>query len=109
MGAVWCGRLVGRLFDLAIGDVIGPVQAELAACPQGALFELGREASLLADFVSRDSVKLPVAFDRNDLDVIGVNGMVAAFPEEMEAVFFQIASEITSLDRHAEPLQAVAR
>jgi hypothetical protein len=39
-----------------------------------------------------------VALDRNDLDVIGVNGMVAAFSEQTEAVFLQMTDEVTSLD-----------
>lgn len=93
--------VVGRLFDSEIGDVIyrpGPMQAELAACPHGAPSELGREAGLLADFVRRDPIKLFVAFDRDYLDVIGVDGVVAALPEQAEAVLLQIPDKVTSLD-----------
>jgi hypothetical protein len=74
------------------------MQAEPTACSQGALFELGRDTRLLADFVSRDPIKLFVAFDRDYLDVIGVDGVVAALPEQAEAVLLQIPDKVTSLD-----------
>ena len=80
------------------------MQAEPTACPQGTLFELGREARLLADFVSRDPVKLSMTLDRDYLDVIGVDGVVGALPEQAEAVLLQMTDKITSLDRHAESL-----
>ena len=76
---------------------------------QRALSEPGRDAGLLADFVGRDSIELPVAFDRDHPDAVGVDGVVCTLPEEMEAIFFQMTSEITSLDGHVGPLRAVAR
>jgi hypothetical protein len=60
--------------------------------------ELGRDACLFADFVSCDPINLPVAFDGDHMSAVGVDGVVCPFPEQMEAVFLQIASEITSLD-----------
>jgi hypothetical protein len=58
-----------------------------------ALFEFGRQTCLLADLVSRDPVEHPVTFDRNDLDIIGVDGMIAAFPEQSEPVCLQMVDK----------------
>ena len=73
------------------------------------LSECAWEARLLADFVSRNSVKLFVAFDRDYLGAICGNGVIAALPEHVEAIVFQIPDEVTSLDRRHQPLQATVR
>ena len=64
---------------------------------------------MLADLIGRNSVELPVAFDRDDLDIIDVDGMITAFPEQPEAVFLQMSNEITSFDRHVQPPREVVR
>ena len=64
---------------------------------------------MLADFVGRDPIDLFVALDRNYLDAICIDGMVAAFSQQVEAIFFQISGEVTSFNRHVELLPAVVR
>ena len=71
--------------------------------------KLGRDTGLLADFVGRDPIELFVALDRNYLDAICIDGMVAAFSQQVEAIFFQISGEVTSFNRHVELLPAVVR
>ena len=36
------------------------------------------------------------------MGVVGLDGRVAAFPEQVEAVFFQVADEITPFDGHRQ-------
>jgi hypothetical protein len=45
------------------------------------------DSGLLTDFVGSDSINLFVTFDRNNLGAVCVNGMIAAFPEQMKAIF----------------------
>jgi hypothetical protein len=66
--------------------------------------EYRRDSCLFADFVGCDSIELLVSLDWDSLDVVGVNGMAAALSEQMEAISLQITDEITSFDRHVEPL-----
>lgn len=73
------------------------------------LLELGRDTGLLADFVGRDSIKLFVTLDRNHLGAICIDGMVAAFSQQVEAIFFQISGELTPFNRHVELLPAVVQ
>ena len=67
------------------------------------------DTGLLADLVGRNPIKLFVAFDRNYFGTIGVNGMVCTFSPQIETILLQISNKFTSLDRHVEPLWAVAQ
>jgi hypothetical protein len=49
-----------------------------------------------------------MAFDGDYLGTIGVDGVVGAFPQQIETILLQVSNEITSLDRHVEPLWEVA-
>ena len=73
------------------------------------LLKLGGDAGLLADFVGSDSIYLFVTFDRYYLGAVRINGVVAAFPEQVKVVFHQISDKVTSFDRHVELLPAVVR
>jgi hypothetical protein len=66
--------------------------------------EFGRKSGLFADFVGGDAVKKVVAFYRDGLEVVGLYGMIAAFPEQVKAVLFQVADEITPFDGHRQGL-----
>jgi hypothetical protein len=49
------------------------------------------DSGLLTDFVGSDSINLFVTFDRNNLGAVCVNGMIAAFPEQVKAIFHQMS------------------
>ena len=70
--------------------------------------EFRLDASLLADFVGGNPIKLFVAFDGNYFGTICVDGVVGAFSQQIEIILLQVSNEITSLDRHVQPLWAVA-
>ncbi len=61
-------------------------------------------ASLLADFVGGNPIKLFVAFNGNYFGTICVDGVVGTFSKQMEIILLQASNQITSLDRHVEPL-----
>ena len=71
--------------------------------------ESRQKASLLAEFVGCDSVQAFVPFYRNDPGAVRIYGMIPTFPEQPETIFFQVANQITSVDRHARPLWGSAR
>jgi hypothetical protein len=50
-----------------------------------------------------------MAFYRNDLGSICVDGVIRAFPDEIETMLLHVSNEITPFDRHAEPQWAVAQ
>jgi hypothetical protein len=54
-------------------------------------WEFGGKAGLFADFVGGDAVQEFMAFYRNGLEVAGINGVIATFPEQVKAIFFQVA------------------
>ena len=56
------------------------------------------DSGLLADLVCRDPIKMFVAFDRNYLRAVCINGVVGTFPEEIEAVLFKVSNQVTTLD-----------
>ena len=43
-----------------------------------------------------------MAFYRDGLEVVGLDGVIAALPEQVKAIFFQIADEITPFDGHRQ-------
>ncbi len=45
------------------------------------LLKFWRDASLFANFVCCDAVKLPVAFDGNHLDVVCIDGVAASLAQ----------------------------
>jgi len=61
------------------------------------------QSSLFADFIGGDAVKLSVSLDRNDLYAVGINGVITAFPDYLETVFFQISDKVTPFDGHSCP------
>jgi hypothetical protein len=65
--------------------------------------KFGGETGLLTDFIGGDAVKLPMSFDRYNLDPIGVNRVFAPFPDDSETVFFEISDKVTPADRHRVP------
>ena len=71
--------------------------------------EFRLDTGLLADLVGRNPIKLFVAFDRNYFGTVGVNGVVCTFSQQIETILLQISNKFTSLDRHVEPLRAVAQ
>jgi len=68
--------------------------------------EFGFYFGLLAEFVCSDSIEFFVAFHRNDLCSICVDGVIRTFSEEIKTLLLQVSDEITSFDRHAQPLRA---
>ena len=70
--------------------------------------EVRLDTGLLADLVGSYPIKLFVAFDRNYFCTVCVNGVVGTFSQQIETILLQVSNEITSLDRHVEPLWAVA-
>ena len=58
------------------------------------LFEFRMDSGLLTDFVSSDSINLFVTFDRNNFGTVCVNGMIAAFPEQVNAIFHQMSDGV---------------
>ena len=56
---------------------------------QGEGLELGMQARLLAQFVGGDAVDSAMAFDRHDLDTIGVNRVPGPFAQQGEVVLFK--------------------
>ena len=71
--------------------------------------ELGFNAGLLAEFVGGDAIELFVAFDRNYLCSVGIDGVICTLSEKIETILLQVSDEITSFDRHAGPLWAVVQ
>jgi hypothetical protein len=63
---------------------------------------------LLTDFVGGNAIKLFVAFDGNYFGTVCVDGVVGTFSQQIEIILLQVSNQVTSLDRHVEPLQAVA-
>jgi len=63
---------------------------------------------LLADFIGGNAIKLFVAFNRNYFGTICVDGVVGTLSQQIEIILLQMSNEIMSLDRHVEPLWAVA-
>jgi hypothetical protein len=45
---------------------------------------------LFADFVGSDAIQEFMAFYWDGLKIVGVNGMIATFPEKRKAIFFQV-------------------
>ena len=58
------------------------------------------KACLFAQFVRGDAVDGAMALDRNGLCVVGVNGVLLAFAEEVIAVLFEVPDDVAALDRH---------
>jgi len=50
-----------------------------------------------------------MSFYRNHLGAIRIDEVVAAFSEEIETIFFEVANEITSFDRHDRSRQAAVQ
>lgn len=50
-----------------------------------------------------------MVFYRDGFEAVGIDGMVAAFPEKGEAVVFQVADEVTPFDGHRQGPRAAAR
>jgi hypothetical protein len=73
------------------------------------LSKLGFNAGLLAEFVGGDAIEFFVAFDGNYLRSVGVNGVICTLSEKIETMLLQVSDEITSFDRHAQPLWAVVQ
>ena len=42
-----------------------------------------------------------MALERNGLCVVGVNGVLLAFAEELKAIFFEVLDDFAAPDRHA--------
>jgi hypothetical protein len=53
--------------------------------------KVGGEAGLFADFVGGDAVEKFMAFYGDGLEVVGIDGMIGALPEQVKAVFLQVA------------------
>ena len=64
---------------------------------------------LLTELVRCDPIKLAMPLDRNGVDAIGVDGLVAAFAQQVEAVGLEGADAVTPFDRHDRALRAVAQ
>jgi hypothetical protein len=60
--------------------------------------ELGSKTCLLTELVCGDTVELLMPFDRDNLGSVRVNGMVRAFPEQIEAMLLEVANKINALD-----------
>ncbi len=43
-----------------------------------------------------------MAFYGDGLEVVGIDGMIGAFPEQVEAVFLQVADEVTLFDTNEQ-------
>ena len=71
--------------------------------------EFRLDTGLLADLVGGNPVKLLVAFDRNYFGAVCINGVVCTFSQQIETILLQISNKFKSLDRHVEPLWAVAQ
>jgi hypothetical protein len=67
------------------------------------------QAGLLADLIDCYAIELIVPFDGDYLLAVCVYRVFAAFPQQVEAVIFQVANDITSFDRHARPQPEVVR
>jgi hypothetical protein len=67
------------------------------------------DASLLADFIGGNPIKLFVPFDGNHSGTICVDRVVGTFSQQIKSVLLKVPNEVTSLDRHAEPLWATAQ
>jgi hypothetical protein len=64
---------------------------------------------LLADLVGGDAVQKFMAFYRDGFEVVSINGMIGAFPEQGEAACFKIADKITPFDGHRQGPRAAVR
>ena len=58
---------------------------------------------MFAELVCSYAVELGVPFDRDNLGSVGVDGMVRAFPKQIEAMLLEMPNKITALDSHALP------
>ena len=58
----------------------------------------GLNACLFADFVCSNSINCPVSFDGKCLDSVRINGVVGAFPEQSEAVLFEMFHQVATLN-----------
>ncbi len=74
----------------------------------GCWSEFRLDTSLFADFVGGNPVKLFMALDGNYFATIGIDGVVGALSQQVETITLQVPNEITSLDRHVEPLWEAA-
>ncbi len=64
---------------------------------------------MLAELVGCYPIELPMPLDGYDFDLVGVDGMIRAFPKKIKPVPFKIPDQITALDRHAQPPPELAR
>ena len=73
------------------------------------LSEAWRQASLLAQFVGRDSLKCSMPFHGYDLVAVRVDRVVATFPKKPESMLLKIPDKVASFDGHIIPRRASAR
>lgn len=62
--------------------------------------KLRLQSSLFAKLIGGDPVQSPISFYRDGLFIVGVDGVVASFAENMKAVILKIFYEIASFDGH---------